>query len=261
LETMPVGRAITRFIAHRTDLFMPVSEAMGERLQKRADAFIRWAAQPMGVDFERFSRPADRLAGPLPFDGDFILFVGRLVEKKGAAVLLEAMARLAAQFSGLGLILIGSGPLEAGLRAKAEAMGIAARVKFLGRRGHAEIISYLHACRVLVIPSSADTRGETEGMPTILAEALAAGCRVVAGRVDGITEWIVDGRNGWLARPKDSDDLAGRLRLALSYQGGRISAAARQTARRLDWDQVAGHYLKHFESVLKQGGRKDGSRG
>jgi glycosyltransferase involved in cell wall biosynthesis len=260
LETLPTGKQITRFIARRTDLFLPVSSPLGERLQKLAGTGVRWAAQPMGVDFERFSRPLDRLPAPLPFSGHFILFVGRMVAKKGVAGLLEAMARLAPEFPELGLVLIGSGPLEGALKARARMLGLGPRVSFLGRRGHADIRAYMHACTVLAVPSIVDPRGETEGMPTVLAEALAAGCRVVAGRVDGIIDWIVDGCNGWLARPGDSGDLARRMREALMFQGAGIKTAARETARRLDWSRVAESYLNHFESVLKRGGSTDGSK-
>jgi glycosyltransferase involved in cell wall biosynthesis len=260
LETLPMGRRILNYIGRRTDLFLPVSSGLAQRLQNLAGKSLPCAVQPMGVDYARFSRPPDREARPMPFGGRFILFVGRLVEKKGVALLLEAMARLAPEFTGLGLVVIGGGPLEAGLKARAGALGIGPRVQFLGRRAHKEIIAYLQACSVLAIPSMVDARGETDGMPTVLAEAMAAGCRVVAGRVEGISDWITHGRNGWLARPRDAEDLARQLRSALIASGEPIAEAARQTARRLDWPQVAASYLAHFERVLRQGGRDDDAR-
>jgi glycosyltransferase involved in cell wall biosynthesis len=251
LETLPMGKQVTAFIAGRTELFLPVSDHLGRRLQQLAGRRVPWAAQPMGVDYRRFSQCPRSGRSPLLFGDNFVLFVGRLVEKKGAAGLLEAMARLFPEFPGLG------GTLESDLKSRANALGIAARVRFLGRRGHADILPYLHACRVLVIPSTVDARGETEGMPTILAEALAAGCRVVAGRVAGITDLIDDGRNGWLARPEDPADLAQKVRQALCCQDDRVAQQARQTVRSLDWKHVAGNYLRHFEAVLKKSGKRD----
>lgn len=252
LETLPAGKPITAFIAGRTDLFLPVSTHIGARVRKLADHRVPWAVQPMGVDYQRFSaHPAER-PSVLPPDSPFVLFVGRLVEKKGVACLLTAMTRLFPQFPELDLILIGSGALEADLKARANALGIAARVQFLGRRGHAEILPYLHACRVLVVPSTVDAKGETEGMPTVLAEAMAAGCRVVAGRVPGISDLIIDGRNGWLARPGDPEGLAQKLRQALCSQDSRVVQRARRTARDLEWGRVAENYLRHFESVLSR---------
>jgi glycosyltransferase involved in cell wall biosynthesis len=257
LETLPVGKQVTAFIAGRTDFFLPVSRPVGQRLQKMAGNRVPYAVQPMGVDYQRFSKHPGTLPSPLPFDGRFVLFVGRLVEKKGVAGLLDAMARLLPEFSDLGLVLIGAGSQEAALRAKTESLGLADRVQFLGRRGHAEILSYLHACRVLVIPSIMDAKGETEGMPTVLAEALAAGCRVVAGRVAGVTDLIVHGRNGWLAQAEDPQDLAQKVRQALCCQDHQVAEQARQTVRNLDWSRVADTYLRHFEAVLKQRRKRD----
>jgi len=256
LETLPMGRPITAFIAGRTDLFLPVSTHIGARVRRMAGRRVTWAAQPMGVDYRRFSTHPQRPSGLLS-GSHFILFVGRLVEKKGVACLLAAMSRILPQFPELALVLIGSGAMETHLKAHARALGIADRVQFLGRRGHAEIVSYLHACRVLAIPSIVDTKGDTEGMPTVLAEAMAAGCRVVAGRVPGISDLIIDGRNGWLARPGDPEDLACKLRQALCAQDSRVAQQARRTARDLDWGRVAENYLRHFESVLRRRGGGD----
>jgi glycosyltransferase involved in cell wall biosynthesis len=251
LETLASGPRILNYIGRHTDLFLPVSSGLAQRLRKLAGRSLPCAVQPMGVDYAQFSRPAHQEARPMPFGGRFILFVGRLVEKKGVALLLETMARLAPEFPGLGLVVIGTGPMEAGLKARAGALGIGPRVRFLGRRSHEEIIAYLQACSVLAIPSMVDARGETDGMPTVLAEGMAAGCRVVAGRVEGIGDWITHGRNGWLVKPGDAGDLARQLRTALIASDEQISGAARQTARRLDWSQVAGYYLAHFERMLQ----------
>ena len=81
---------------------------------------------------------------------------------------------------------------------------------------------------------------------------MAAGCRVVASRVAGISEMIRDGRNGWLARPNDPEDLALKLRQALCSQDSLVARQARRTARNLDWGQVAENYLRHFESVIRR---------
>ncbi len=87
-------------------------------------------------------------------------------------------------------------------------------------------------------------------MPTVLAEALSAGCKVVASRVGGIPELLVDGRNGWLAAPGDAADLADKLEAALTSSDADIQRNARKTAQQLDWSCVAERYLAHFNDAL-----------
>ncbi len=252
LEKLPGAKALARYLCRHTDLFLPVGEHLARRLECLAGRSIPRAVVPMGVDCTRFSRPDPPAAGAMPFDGHFILFVGRMIQIKGAACLLEAMSRLSAADPGLGLVLIGAGPLEGKLKDQAQRLGLDGRVKFMGILGHAAIPAFLRACRVLAVPSLENRRGETEGMPTVVAEALAAGCRVVASRVGAIPAVISDGVNGLLTRPGDPVDLARKLALAIYRKGGTLEASARQTAREMDWSYIAQRYLARFESVAKR---------
>jgi len=80
---------------------------------------------------------------------------------------------------------------------------------------------------------------------TVVLEAMAAGCRVVASAADGIPDVVRHGENGWPCRQQDPDDLAERLLTALDMpQGEAVAQAALQTANRHDWAEVARHYLQ-----------------
>ena len=247
LEKMAGGRHVARFVANRSNFFLPVSAQVEKNLRGLVRRPIRTAIQPMGVDCHRFAATPVTVAQGLPFDGNYLLFVGRLVEKKGLAHLLEALRLLPNGADAMGLVVIGSGSLQGQLERKAVQVGVRDRVMFMGRMGHEAITRYLHGCAAVVLPSIVDEAGETEGMPTVLAEALSAGCKVVASRVGGIPDVLVDGRNGWLAAPGDAADLAAKLTAALTSSDEAIQSNARQTARRLDWSCVAERYLAHFE--------------
>ena len=91
---------------------------------------------------------------------------------------------------------------------------------------------------------------EDDGLPTVLAEALFAGCKVVTSRVGGVPDVLEDGRNGWLAAPGDPADLAAKLTAALDDTNEAIQQSARQTAQKLDWSRVAEKYLAHFETAV-----------
>jgi glycosyltransferase involved in cell wall biosynthesis len=164
------------------------------------------------------------------------------------------MATLLGEFARLGMVVIGSGPLEAHLKHRAERLGIQDSVRFTGRLGHADLLTYLHGCRVVAIPSIVDSAGDTEGVPTVLSESLAAGCHVVATRVSGIPDVVSDGCNGWLADPGDPADLARALRRALLHQGRGVREKARQTAAEMDWLRIARCYRANFEIAIRQRG-------
>jgi len=157
---------------------------------------------------------------------------------------LRALPRVFAAYPGLGLCVLGSGPEGAALRAEAERLGIAARVRFAGRVPQAEVARHLRACRAAVVPSVTGAGGRAEGMPTVIAEALAAGAPLVATATGGIPDVVRDGENGWLCRERDPEDLAAKLLAALADRSPERARRARESAAALDWDRVAACYLE-----------------
>jgi hypothetical protein len=137
------------------------------------------------------------------------LFLGRLHAIKAVDVLIEA----ASLVSGCRLWIAGEGPERATLRRLAEARGIDAW--FLGQLDRRRRRIALDACDVVAVPSRIEASGRSEGMPVVVAEALAAGRPLVATAAGGIPEVIEDGRNGLLVPPDDASALAqALLRLA-----------------------------------------------
>jgi len=252
LNKLPQGKKLAKFIMKRTDAVFADGSHVRDTLDRLVGAPSNGILQPMGAHVELF-RNAKAIESPFP--GGFLLFFGRFAEKKGITYLLQAMPRVIAQFPGMGLILIGYGTLEAALRAEAQALGLSESVKFVGAKNHTEICEYLHACRLAVVPSIIDSRGETEGMPTVVIEAMAAGVPVVGSNVDGIPDVISDRVNGWLCREKDPVDLAEKIVTALSDPNAeQFRQRARETAAHHDWAQVADRYLEVFERLLQARG-------
>ena len=253
LARLPFGRALTRFVLSRTDRVL----AVGTHVRDHLDALVGGSSgavlQPMGARLELF-REVDAAPVVTPFPEGYLLFCGRLAEKKGLVYLLRALPRVRERHPDLGLVVIGYGALEAELRREVVRLGLSEQVRFAGRQPHSEVARYLRGCRLAVVPSVVDRHGETEGMPTVVVEAMAAGTRVVGSAVDGIPDVIRHGENGWLARPKDPDDLAEKILDALSDSPG--SDVLRQmalTAERFAWPRVAERYLETFEEVLRSG--------
>ncbi len=249
LEKLPFGRAVARYVVARTDALFAAGSGVRDALDRLLGAASGAVIQPMGARAAFFRgdgapRPATSFAG------GFLLFVGRFVEKKGVVYLLRALPRVRREHPELGLVLVGYGPLEAELRAEIERLGLGGAVELAGRRPHAEVVGYLRACRAAVVPSIVDSRGETEGMPTVVVETMAAGARVVASAVDGIPDVVRHGVNGWLCRPKDPGDLAEKILLALRDPSpSPIVREALATAEGLDWSRIAERYRRCFEEL------------
>ena len=255
LRTLPFGRAIARYVYRRADAIF----ADGSHVRDTLDDLLGFASgarlQPMGVRSATFARdiapdsPGEQTANSeTPFPDGFILFVGRLSEKKGTIYLVRAMQAVLKEHPSMGLILIGEGPEESRLKTEVDQLGLAGTVRFVGRRSHPEIARHLRACRVAVVPSIIDSRGETEGMPTVVLEALASGVRVVGSAVDGIPDVLRHQENGWLCREKDPDALAEQILAALADPTpSTVVEAALETAGRHTWENVALNYMRCFE--------------
>lgn len=184
-----------------------------------------------GIDLAELRRhtPLTRAELGLASDALVAVTIGRRAAQKGDSYLLVAWQAMVAAHPHAVLLLIGDGPLEAELRAQAEALGIADSVRFLGRVPRADV--YLPLADLFVLPSL------FEGCPYALMEAMALGRACVATAVQGSAELIESGVTGLLVEPADSDALAqALLRLAgdeeLRWGLGR--AAARFADEQLD---------------------------
>ena len=178
-----------------------------------------------GLDLERFPfhEPRDRPAR--------IVAVGRLVEKKGFAVLVDAAARLAAGGVAFDVDLIGQGPLEQPLRQRVHELGLEARVRLLGPQPQAEIVRAVAGAAAFAAPSIVGSDGDREGLPTTLLEAMALGTPCVSTGVTGIPEVLRHGETGLLVPENDPVALADALHRLLTDGSLRTRLACRARRR------------------------------
>lgn len=137
--------------------------------------------------------------------GDYLLFVGRLVEKKGVADLIKASALLRAK-NVLPIHIVGDGPLRAELEQQAAQYGV--EVTFHGVLPSPDVKALMARSRAVVVPSRTASNGDTEGLPTVVVEALAEGRPVIAYAHAGIPEAVQNGRSGILVPEGDVRSLA-----------------------------------------------------
>lgn len=156
---------------------------------------------PMGVDCERFRRTS-----PHP-GGHTVLAVGRLIEKKGFDVLIDA----AAGVDGIQVLIAGEGPERAALEARIAARG--APVRLLGAQSHTDVRALLERADVLCAPSVIAADGDRDSMPVVIKEALAMEVPVVVSDAAGLPEAVRGGRDGFgtVVPAGDPDTLAAAL--------------------------------------------------
>lgn len=166
-----------------------------------------------GLDFSRFSRLSSepgRRDGRDPADPVVILTAGRLVEKKGTDVLLEALARLPVGLHWR-LVHAGGGPLKSTLQRRARALGIAERVIWRGALAQEELLQEYRAADLFVLACRIARDGDRDGLPNVLMEAQSQSLACLATRVAAIPELIDDRVTGVLVDPESPAQLAEAL--------------------------------------------------
>jgi glycosyltransferase involved in cell wall biosynthesis len=169
-----------------------------------------------------------------------LLFVGRLVERKGVHVLLDALALLPEE-PPIRLEVVGDGPEREALERRARALGIQERVRFHGYVSRGALEDHLRGCDALALPAVTDAKGDVEGLGVVLLEAMSFGKPVVASLSGGITDIVRPGENGVLVPPGDAAALAAALEgFARDPRAvRRLGAAARRDVReRFSWESI-----------------------
>ena len=159
---------------------------------------------PSGVATARFV-PGEKQPGSF-------LAVGRLIDKKAPDITLRAFLAGAAEHPQARLDIVGDGPMLEPLRAMVTAAGMGARVRLHGALPHEEVREMLARAQVFVQHSLTDAKGNTEGLPTSIQEALASGCIVLSTRHAGIPEAVIEGETGYLVAERDEPGFAGLIR-------------------------------------------------
>lgn len=235
-----IGYALRRHRLMRGgNLFLAVSDAVRRRAVAQGFPESRTRTHYLGVDLARFA------PDPAAAEPGLILHAGRLVEKKGTAVLIEAMARLPQAR----LVVIGDGPQRAALERRAPE-----RVRFLGALPPGEVAAWMRRAWVLAAPSVTARDGDAEGLPTVIVEAAASGVPAVGTDHSGIPEAIGDGETGFVVPEHDAEALAARLASILDSPGlrRRLGEGARARAEaRFDAERQTARLESIYDELLR----------
>jgi glycosyltransferase involved in cell wall biosynthesis len=191
-----------------------------------------------GVDLNKFARTTRAAAardGSSRADPVVILSVGRLVEKKGTEVLLEALARIRPGLYWC-FVHVGGGPLRKRLERLALALGISERVQWRGALTHDKVLDEYRAADIFALASRIARDGDRDGLPNVLAEAQSQALACVATRVSAIPELVRDGQTGLLVAENDAEALTRALEALIT------DAARRRTLGHAGQARVTQHF-------------------
>jgi glycosyltransferase involved in cell wall biosynthesis len=236
----------------RASLFLCVSDWIRRKALERGFPEEKLWVHPIGIDVDAF-RPATPPGDAAYQDTThrdaaqkkepLVLFVGRLVEKKGCAYLLRAMRMVEARLPAVRLVVVGDGPLRGSL--EAEAHKTLRRCEFLGAQPADSVQVWMQRSAVMAVPSVIAANGDSEGLCLVVCEAQAMGLPVAAFCGPGIE--VIDGETGLLVAQRDEGALADAILTLLRDEALAVRVG---TAGRARMEQLFN--LRKQTAVLEQ---------
>jgi glycosyltransferase involved in cell wall biosynthesis len=226
---MRLFNQLDRFSLPKATAVVTVCEAFAKDIQRYGIPWEKIRVLHNSLDPEWAERPelaeeAARIRSALHLGGPVILCAGRFSKEKGHAVLITAAQLLRAEGRVYTILLVGDGPLRAQMEDLVRRKGLEASIVFVGQKG--DVRPYFSASDILVLPSL------SEGSPNVILEAMAAQLPIVATKVGGVPEIVVNENTGLLVASNDAAELAAAIR-RLIENAGLSQALAHQAYRRL----------------------------
>ena len=237
------GRLMNRlrgFVLSKIDAVTVVSRAMGEDLVGAGAPREKVRVIPMGTDLTNMFCP-----GPVSRNAKQVLFVGRLVEKKGCRYLMEAWPKVIAKEAGARLLIVGDGPERKSLERQAVKLKKGGNVRFLGAQPQASLPDLYRSSAVVVFPSVVGRGGDREGFGLVPVEALGCECAVVVSDLPAMRDIVKDEETGLVVRRESSEEIAGAVLRLLKYPPlvRRLAKEGRRDVRkRFDWGIIGKRY-------------------
>ncbi len=182
-----------------------------------------------------------------------VIFVGRLVEKKGIVYLIEAISQVCNLIPDVELLLVGDGPLRGELEEIVKQHKLENNIHFIGSVQQKELPALYSSAMIAITPSIVDATGDQEGLGLVIIEALGCGCAVVASTLEAIKDIIVDGENGLLVKPGDSTSLAEAIQRLLKDTDicRELSEnGIKSVYSKYNWDSVAKRYYELIHNMI-----------
>jgi glycosyltransferase involved in cell wall biosynthesis len=244
---MPFLNGFLAWAARRSDQVVAISSYTADQVRELAD--VPMEVIPYTTSLPDVAPPAV----PRPPDAPFtVLFVGRLVERKGVTRLIEAMGLLSVERE-TRLVIVGEGPERDNIAQKVRELGLEPRVALRGQVSADALRAAYASADAFVLPATVDRRGDTEGLGVVLLEAMSYGVPVVASRVGGIPDIVEDGVSGLLVPQGDAGALARGIEMLAQDPAlaDRLRAAGyRRLRERFSWDAIVARWQTVYRAAV-----------
>jgi glycosyltransferase involved in cell wall biosynthesis len=185
--------------------------------------------------------------------GPLLLFLGRLVEEKGLEDFLRALQLVATARPDIRALVVGEGQDRGSMEQLAHDLGVSERVVFTGWVDARDVPAYFHAADIFIGPSRQAENGWVEAQGLTFLEAMAAGTPVIATRIGGIVDSVIDGKTGLLVEQRSPQQLAAAIQRLASEPGlpQRLATAAREHVHNgFSRDSAARRFSDLFEQLI-----------
>jgi glycosyltransferase involved in cell wall biosynthesis len=244
LAWRPLERRAVRSLLTAADQITGVSASLLEKVRAALPGInLGGVVVPNGAPVEEISSAAAAVQATLP--DRYIVTVGLLIRRKGIDLLLDALAMLASMGETVALVVVGDGEERDSLENRAQEKGIAANILFVGKQSYEQTVALMKASAFFVLASHA------EGLPLVIAEAMACGKTVVATAVDGVPEIVRHEHNGLMVPPGDPVALAqaiGRLWRDKAVRERLAQEAQKTAVENFSWQTIANRYTAIYKS-------------
>jgi len=236
------GLMFLRYFISKADRIISVSKCAAFFIERLLGNYVESLVIPNGVDVHRFHPPREEPIEPT------ILFVGRLVHRKGVHVLIKAFSEVIDEVPDAKLLIVGEGYMKPFLQLITRQLNLEESVKFLGRISEDKLPDIYRRSRIVVVPS---LYRESFGMVAI--ETMASGRPVIATRVGGLPEVVEDGRSGFIVPPGNHRILAEKIIQLLSDQklARRMGMYGREVAvNRYSWHKITRRVVEVYHEII-----------
>jgi glycosyltransferase involved in cell wall biosynthesis len=250
--TRDVFAPILRRIVAASDAITVISSYTGQRLREYVPR-VETVTIPFGAAAVEKGEAIPESQQTRKLDDPFeLLFVGRLVKRKGVNVLLESVALLRDDHR-LRIRIVGGGPEQQTLQSETQRLGLGDKVVFEGVVSAERVAELFRGCDALVLPAIVTETGDTEGLGVVLIEAMGYGKPVIASKAGGIVDIVSDGETGVLVPPGDATALAAAIQRAMDNPDELAAMAGRGTefaGRAFGWDAIVSNLSSVYESAV-----------
>lgn len=217
-----------------------------------------------GVDPEKFKKDNSRtkeLREKFGYEDNdvIVLAVGRLVYKKGFHYLVDAIPEVVNKYPNVRFLLIGDGDQRQNLELQTKRYKLQTNIKMPGYVSYDELLHYYNLGDIFINPSIRDKAGNLDDQNVALVEAMACGKPVIATNFPGYGIVIDDGRNGFLTKEGDAENIA-QVIIRLVESKELREKMGRESRRRVEeefsWEKIGGQYTDLFRSILIKSTRR-----